>query len=84
MPLKSKNLKILAYTTTGFTLWHYTTTDLMTDVLFPGYFNNVSDQLRVGDMVIVNADTEVFTETAIVVVTQNSDDVVKVVAMSLL
>lgn len=56
MAYNAKNLSVLAYAN-GFTLWHYTTTDAATAVDNVGYFNNASEMLRVGDMVLANTDT---------------------------
>ena len=55
MAFSSKNLSVLAYAN-GFTLWHYTTVDLATDVDTSGYFNDATDIVRVGDMILTNAD----------------------------
>lgn len=57
MAYVSKDLSVLAYAN-GFTLWHYTTTDLATDVDTAGYFNMATDMLRVGDIIIANVDTD--------------------------
>jgi hypothetical protein len=53
MAYASKDLSVLAYAN-GFTLWHYTTHDLATDVDTAGYFNGAADLLRVGDMLLAN------------------------------
>ncbi len=53
MAYDSKNLSVLAYAN-GFTLWHYTTTDVATVVDTAGYFDSASDMLRVGDMIMAN------------------------------
>lgn len=49
----SRNLSVLAYAN-GFTLWHYTTPDKAETVESAGYFNSVSEVLRVGDMILAN------------------------------
>jgi len=56
MAYVSKDLSVLAYAN-GFTLWHYTTLDLAAVVDTTGYFNDASDMLRVGDIVVANVDT---------------------------
>ncbi|MBP2304903.1 hypothetical protein GBZ48_11230 [Azospirillum melinis] len=53
MAYASKDLSVLAYAN-GFTLWHYTTHDVATDVDTAGYFNAAADLLRVGDMLLAN------------------------------
>lgn len=57
MAFQSKDLSVLAYAN-GFTLWHYTTIDLVTDVDTADYFIEAIDMLRVGDIIIANADTD--------------------------
>ena len=57
MAFESKNLSVLAYSN-GFTLWHYATVDVATDVDTSGYFNEAADMLRTGDMVMANVDTD--------------------------
>lgn len=57
MAYNPKNLSVLAYAN-GFTLWHYSTPDTSTDTDTAGYFNNASDMLRVGDMILANVDTD--------------------------
>ena len=57
MAYVSKDLSVLAYAN-GFTLWHYSTIDLAADVDTAGYFNDASDMLRVGDIVVANVDTD--------------------------
>lgn len=54
MAYNSHNLTVLAYAN-GFTLWHYRTTDDISDVLQPGYFAAAADMLRLGDGMLVNA-----------------------------
>ena len=53
MAYASKDLSVLAYAN-GFTLWHYTTHDVATEVDTAGYFNAAADLLRVGDMLLAN------------------------------
>ena len=57
MAYASKDLSVLAYAN-GFTLWHYATVDLATEVDTTGYFNDAADMLRVGDIVVANTDTD--------------------------
>lgn len=56
MAFAARNLSVLSYAN-GFTLWHYTTTDTLTAIETAGYFNDASDMLRSGDMIITNAAT---------------------------
>ena len=54
---KSSNLSVLAYAN-NFTLWHYTTIDLETEVEAANYFDSAVDMLRVNDLIITNIDTD--------------------------
>jgi hypothetical protein len=56
MAYSARNLSVLSYAN-GFTLWHYTTTDTASTVATTGYFNDASDLLRKGDMIITNTST---------------------------
>ena len=77
MAFKSKDLSVLAYAN-GFTLWHYTTADLATDVDTAGYFSTASDMLRVGDMIMSNIDTDGTPQAGILLVASNSGGAVDV------
>jgi len=81
MTFKPKNLSVLAYAN-GFTLWHYTSTDVATDIDTSGYFNTASDMVRVGDMILANADTDGTPASGIYLVNANSAGVVDVANMT--
>lgn len=81
MAYQSKDLSVLAYAN-GFTLWHYTTPDLPTDVDTEGYFNSASDMVRVGDMILANADTDGAPAHGIFVINANTAGVVDVADLS--
>ncbi len=81
MAYQSKNLSVLAYAN-GFTLWHYTTTDLDTDVDTTGYFNTAADMVRVGDMVMANTDTDGTPSSGFFLVNANASGVVDVADMT--
>lgn len=81
MAFQSKNLSVLAYAN-GFTLWHYTTIDLATDVDSSGYFNSGTDMLRVGDMVFANVDSDGTPLAGIYLITANSAGVVDAADMT--
>lgn len=57
MAYDPKNLSVLCYAN-GFTLWHYTTTDTISEVNSAGYFNGASMMVRIGDMFMANIDTD--------------------------
>ncbi len=77
MAFSSKDLSVLAYAN-GFTLWHYTTTDLATDVDTSGYFNDATDMVRVGDMILANNDTDGTPSSGIFLINANAAGVVDV------
>ncbi len=81
MAYLSKNLSVLAYAN-GFTLWHFTTTDLATVVDTSGYFNDASDLLRVGDMIFANVDTGGVPGAGIFLVRSNAAGIVDVADMT--
>lgn len=53
----ASNLSVLAYAN-GFTLWHYTTADTAAETEAANYFDNAADLLRIGDLVLISADTD--------------------------
>lgn len=77
MAYQSKNLSVLAYAN-GFTLWHYKTTDLDTTVDTTGYFNAAADMVRIGDIIIANADTGGVAKAGLYWINANSAGVVDV------
>lgn len=81
MAYLSKNLSVLAYAN-GFTLWHYTTADVSTDVDTTGYFNPAADMLRLGDIIMANTNTAVTPAAGLFVVRQNAAGVVDVTDMT--
>ncbi|MHA1597737.1 MAG: hypothetical protein ACTSV1_03360 [Alphaproteobacteria bacterium] len=81
MAFQSKDLSVLAYAN-GFTLWHYTTADVATVVDTAGYFNDASDMVRVGDMVMANGDTDGTPSSGIFLVNANGSGVVDVADMT--
>lgn len=62
----------------GFTLWHYKTTDTAATVDTSGYFNLASTMVRVGDFIIINADTGGTPAHGLMVVLSNASGVVDV------
>ena len=81
MAFLSKDLSVLAYAN-GFTLWHYATTDLGADVDTSGYFNDASDMVRIGDMLLANVDTDGTPASGIYLVNANTAGVVDVADMT--
>ncbi|TXH13840.1 MAG: hypothetical protein E6R03_10575 [Hyphomicrobiaceae bacterium] len=57
MAFDKTKLSVLAYAN-GFTLFHYITKDDNTAIVTSGYANTAAAQLRVGDMILANVDTD--------------------------
>jgi hypothetical protein len=75
----SSDLSVLAYAN-NFTLWHYTTVDAA--VTGGGYFNSAAPMLRVGDLIVVNIDTDGTPSTKFYIVTANTGSAVTVTVYS--
>lgn len=71
MAYDSNNLSVLAYAN-GFTLWHYLTSDSAVDTDTNGYFNDASDMLRIGDMIMANLSVDATPEAGIFLVRTKS------------
>lgn len=80
MAYSNENLSVLAYSN-SFTLWHYKTEDASTAVVAADYFNDATDMLRVGDMILVNSDTSTTAKNGVLAVSSNASDVVGVSAV---
>ncbi len=70
MAYDPKNLSALTYAN-GFTLWHYRTPDLPSEVDNLGYFNEAARMLRVGDFIFVNAAIDSAPSHGVMVVVAN-------------
>lgn len=81
MAFTASNLSVLAYAN-NFTLWHYTTVDNTATIEGAGYFNSAVDMLRVGDLMIINIDTDGTPATKLYIVTANSGSSVTVTVYS--
>jgi hypothetical protein len=81
MAFQSKDLSVLAYAN-GFTLWHYTTTDIATDIDTASYFDTAANMMRVGDMIMANTDSDGTPGSGIFLVNANSAGVVDVSNMT--
>ena len=68
----AKNLSVIGYAN-GFTLWHYRSTDSVSDVLAGGHFDEAADMLRVADLVFANLDTEGAAQNGILTVCRSTD-----------
>ncbi len=54
MAFQNKNLSVIAYAN-GFTLWHYSARETLSQISANGYFNGVKTLMNVGDIIIINA-----------------------------
>lgn len=81
MAFSASNLSVLAYAN-NFTLWHYTTVDTSATIGGAGYFNGAVDMLRVGDLLIINIDTDGTPSTKFYIVTVNTGASVTVAVYS--
>jgi hypothetical protein len=77
MAYDASNLSALTYAN-GFTLWHYKTPDLATDVDTTGYFNEAASMLRAGDFVFANTSIGGTVQSGVFIVASNSGGVVDV------
>lgn len=77
MAFATRDLSVLSYAN-GFTLWHYTSPDDATAITAADYFSNAADMLRVGDLIIINQDTDGSMTTAIYTVTANDGQSVSI------
>jgi hypothetical protein len=77
MAYDSSNLSALTYAN-GFTLWHYKTNDIATDVDTAGYFNDAAGMLRVGDFIFGNFDLGGTPSHGVMIVVSNVGGVVDV------
>lgn len=77
MSLQLSDLSVLAYAN-NFTLWHYKTVDA--DVTTIGYFDNASDMMNVGDLIISNLDTDGVPSTQFYIVSDVTGGAVTVAA----
>lgn len=72
MVCSSNNFRVASYTS-GFTLWSYSSSDSLEEIMAPGYFNPMAAYVRRGDMILTNADWEKDLTSAILVVTDTKD-----------
>jgi len=76
MSYKLENLSVLAYSN-NFTQWHYKSEDGIKSILGKDYFNDATDMLRVGDMIIVNSGIDATLGNNIIFVMENNDGVIE-------
>ncbi len=81
MAYTASDLSVLAYAN-NFTLWHYTTVDPTLTIEGAGYFDSAADMVRVGDLVIINIDTDGTPATKFYIVTGNTGSSVTVAVYS--
>jgi hypothetical protein len=57
MAFVQADLSLVSYSGNGFHIWHYTTTDASTVVDGVGYFNNMANEMNIGDVIFANTAT---------------------------
>ncbi|MDB5490897.1 MAG: hypothetical protein JWO78_746 [Micavibrio sp.] len=81
MAFDASNLSVLAYAN-NFTLWHYASIDNAATITGAGYFNKAVDMLRVGDLMVINIDTDGTPSTKFYIVTGNTGSAVAITVYS--
>lgn len=77
MAYDPKNLSAISYAN-GFTLWHYRSDDLASEIDDSGYFNSASMMLRAGDFVFLNTGINGLASNGLAVVNANQNGQVDV------
>ena len=77
MAYDSNNLSALTYAN-GFTLWHYKTPDVATDVDTTGYFDEAAPMLRIGDFIMANTAIDSGVSSGVFIVKSNDGTTVDV------
>ena len=57
MAFVQSDLSLVAYSGNGFHIWHYTTTDAKAAIDSSGYFNDMANEMNVGDVIHANTST---------------------------
>ncbi len=78
MAFTSASFSLVAYSGNGFHLWHYKSADTAADIDTAGYFNNVSSEVNVGDIIMAHVDTGGTAAFGMFVVNSNASGVVDV------
>ena len=78
MAFVAADFSLVNYSGNGFHIWHYTSNDLATAIDAARYFNNVSNEVNVGDVIFAHADADGTPTFGIFVVNSNSSGVVDV------
>lgn len=78
MAFTSASFSLVAYSGNGFHLWHYKSADNAAAIDTAGYFNNVSSEVNVGDIIMAHVDTGGTAAFGMFVVNSNASGVVDV------
>jgi len=57
MAFVKSNLSLVSYSGNGFHIWHYTTTEASTAVDGAGYFNDMANEMNLGDVIYASCAT---------------------------
>ena len=77
MAYDASNLSALSYAN-GFTLWHYKTADIASEVDTIGYFDEAAPMLRVGDFIMANTAIDSTVASGVFIVKSNDGSSVDV------
>ena len=72
------DFSLVNYSGNGFHIWHYKSNDASTVIDGSGYFNAVSSEVNVGDMIFAHTDADGTPVHGIFAVTSNTGGVVDV------
>lgn len=81
MAFSQTGLSLVNYSGNGFHIWHYTSTDASTVIDGAGYFNSMSNEMNIGDMIFAATATGGTPIYGIFVVNSNTGGVVDVANM---
>lgn len=81
MAFVKADLALVSYSGNGFHMWHYTTTDAKATVDSAGYFNNASNEMNVGDLIMAATSTGGTAEYGLYCVNANASGTVDVADM---
>ena len=78
MAFVKANLSLVSYSGNGFHMWHYTSTDAKATIDTAAYFNDASNEMNAGDIIIAATSTGGTAEYGIFCVNANAGGVVDV------
>lgn len=58
MAFVKADLSLVSYSGNGFHIWHYKSNDASTVIDGAGYFNDMANEMNVGDVIFANTDVD--------------------------